>query len=276
MSNKKKIFKYSLNCECNHDYLLAKTYKSKPKNETNFRLNGKYLRKYYKCKFCEHHFSDHNYDLSSIYSKDYIKFAYGNYDDLKNRFIKIKNLDPIKSDNHHRCLRIKSFFKKIDKKIKTLDIGAGLGVFPSRLKSSKFRDFYLIETDNLNIKFLKEYLKFKKTFKRKSNLKNIKFDLITLNKVIEHVPNPTLFLKNYLKHLKKNGFIYIEVPNVDAKEDPLGYEREEFFIEHHHIFSKLSLILMLSKLRLNIIQIKKIREPSSKYTLFCFAQKTEV
>jgi len=151
-----------------------------------------------------------------------------------------------------------------------------LGVFPNKLKSRKFRDFCLIETDNLNIKFLREYLKFKKTFKAKSNIKNIKFDLITLNKVIEHVTNPTLFLKNYLKYLKKDGFIYIEVPDIDAKEDPLGYEREEFFIEHHHVFSKLSLILMLSKLKLNILQIKKIREPSSKYTLFCFAQKTKV
>lgn len=276
MRNKKKKFKYSLNSNCNCNYLLAKTYKSRPKNETNFRLNGKYLRRYYKCRFCEHHISDHNYDLSSIYSKDYIKLTYGNYDDLKKKFKKINNFNPIKSDNHHRCLRINSFFKKIDKKIKTLDVGAGLGVFPYKLKSSKFRDFYLIERDNLNIKFLKKYLKFKKTFKTKSNLKKIKFDLITFNKVIEHVPNPTRFLKNYLKYLKKNGFIYIEVPNIDAKEDPLGYEREEFFIEHHHIFSKLSLIFMLSKLKLNIIQIKKIREPSSKYTLFCFAQKTKV
>ena len=90
------------------------------------------------------------------------------------------------------------------------------------------------------------------------------------------MPNPTLFLKNYLKYLKKDGFIYIEVPNIDAKENSLGYEREEFFIEHHHVFSKLSLILMLLKLKLNILQIKKIREPSSKYTLFCFAQKTKV
>jgi len=110
MKNKKKIFKYSLNCDCNHDYVLAKTYRLRPKNETNFRLNGKYFRRYYKCKFCEHHISDHNYDLSSIYSKDYIKFAYGNYDDLKNKFKKINNLNSSKSDNHHRCLRINSFF----------------------------------------------------------------------------------------------------------------------------------------------------------------------
>ena len=273
MQNKKKKFKYSLNCDCNHNYLIAKTYRSRPKKETNFKIKGKYLRRYYKCNFCEHHVSDHNYDLSSIYSKYYIKFTYGNYDDLKKKFKKINNLNPIKSDNHYRCLRINSFFNRINKKIKTLDVGAGLGVFPNKLKSNKFRDFYLIETDKINIKFLKEYLKFKKTFKTRSSLKNIKFDLITLNKVVEHVPNPTLFIKNYLKCLKKKGFIYIEVPNIDAKEDPLGYDREEFYIEHHHVFSKLSLTLMLSKLNLNILQIKKIREPSSKYTLFCFAQK---
>ena len=74
-------------------------------------------------------------------------------------------------------------------------------------------------------------------------------------------------------NLKKNGYFYIEVPDIAAQKDNLGYEREEFYIEHHHVFSKISLILMLSKLNLKIIKIEQIREPSSKYTLFCFAKK---
>ena len=272
MAELKKL-NYKLDSYCKHKFILVKTYTSKPKSEVNFKLNGKYLRRYYECKICNHHISDHKYNLSSLYSGDYVKATYGNYEDLKLRYKKINNLKPIKSDNFNRCLRIRSFFKKINKTFKTLDIGSGLGIFPKKLKSKKFNDITLIETDKIYINFLKNYLNFKKTFKKQSNLKNKKFDFITLNKVLEHIVNPSLFLKKYLNNLKKNGYIYIELPNIDAREDHIGYDREEFFIEHHHVFSKISLILMLTKLNLKILKVEKIQEPSSKYTLFCFAQK---
>ena len=272
MAELKKL-KYRLDSYCKHEFILAKTYISKPIGEVKFKLNSKYKRRYYKCLICNHHISDHNYNLNSLYSGDYISSTYGNYEDLKIRFNKINKLKPIKSDNFNRCLRIKYFFKKFNKKFKTLDIGSGLGIFPKKLKSKKFKDITLIETDNVNISFLKNYLNFKKTFKKQSNLRKTKFDFITLNKVLEHIANPSLFLKKYLKNLNINGYLYIEVPDLDAKEDKIGYDREEFFIEHHHVFSKVSLILMLTKLNLKILKIETIREPSSKYTLFCFAQK---
>ena len=78
-----------------------------------------------------------------------------------------------------------------------------------------------------------------------------------MNKVLEHIPNPYLFLKKYLNNLKKNGYVYIELPNIDARRDKIGYDREEFFIEHHHAFSKISLILMLTKLNLKILKSRK-------------------
>lgn len=273
MDELKKKFNYNLNSLCKHKYFLVKIYKSKPKFEINFRLSGKYNRKYYECSICGHHISDHEYDLSLLYSGNYIESTYGSYEDLKKKFNKIKKLRPTQSDNYYRCLRIKSFFEKINKPFKTLDIGSGLGIFPSRLQSKKFKDISLIETDKININFLKNYLNFKETYKSQKDIKKKKFDLITLNKVLEHIENPSQFLKDYLKNLKINGYLYIEVPNIDAKEDHSGYNREEFFIEHHHVFSKTSLILMLLKLELDILKIEKIREPSSKYTLYCFARK---
>lgn len=275
MAELKKL-KYKLDSYCKHKFILAKTYISKPKGEISFKLNGKYIRRYYKCKICDHHISDHNYDLESLYSGDYVNSTYGNYKGLKKKFDKINKLKPLKSDNYNRCLRINSFFSKINKNFKTLDIGSGLGIFPKKLKSKKFKDITLIETDEINIDFLKNYLNFKKTYKKQSCLKNKNFDFITLNKVLEHIDNPFLFLKKYLKNLKKYGYIYIEVPDLDAREDQIGYNREEFFIEHHHVFSITSLILMLTKLNLKILKIKKIKEPSSKYTVFCFAQKIDM
>ncbi len=269
-----KNFKYKIDCWCRPKFRLAKTYRHKPKGEVNFNLKGKYFRKYYECLICKHHISNHKYDLKKLYSGNYISSTYGNYEGLTTRYNKISTLNPKKSDNYNRCLRINSFFKNIKKKnFKILDVGSGLGVFPKKLQSKKFSNFTLIETDNLNIQFLKKYLKFKRVYKKQSNLKKNKFDLITLNKVLEHIENPSIFLKKYLKNLKKNGYLYIEVPDLDARNDKSGYEREEFFIEHHHVFSKDSLMFMLSKLNLKIIKLEKIIEPSTKYTLFCFAQK---
>ena len=95
-----------------------------------------------------------------------------------------------------------------------------------------------------------------------------KYDLITFNKVLEHIEKPNKILKKFSRILKKKGFIYIEVPDVAAaKESSL---REEFFIEHHHVFSKLSLANLIKNSDLKIKEIKSIKEPSGKYTLYCF------
>ena len=260
----KKKLKYFLNTSCNHKFVLAKIFTSKPDGEIKFPLSGKYRRKYYKCEICDHHISDHNYDLNSLYKGDYISSTYGNYDGLKLRFKKIFNLKSKLSDNYHRCLRIKKFFENARKPIKMLDIGAGLGVFPKKLKNNKFKNIYLIETDDININFLKNFLKFKNTFKYKKFIKNHKFDLITLNKVLEHIPDPISFLKKYLKNLKKGGFVYISTKH-DARLK-LVIVRE--FYRTPSYFSDISLITMMNKLDLKSSKIKKNSKPSTKYTCF--------
>ena len=47
-----------------------------------------------------------------------------------------------------------------------------------------------------------------------------------MNKVIEHIKNPALMLKKAKKNLKKNGLIYIEVP--DATKASKRVKIEEF------------------------------------------------
>jgi SAM-dependent methyltransferase len=99
-----------------------------------------------------------------------------------------------------------------------------------------------------------------------------KFDIITFNKVIEHAKNPIAFIKCSKKHLKKGGFVYIEVPDAEsASRDKCGYEREEFTIDHPHIFSLASLSIAVTKSNMKLISLKRIIEPSGKYTLRAFA-----
>ena len=54
-----------------------------------------------------------------------------------------------------------------------------------------------------------------------------KFDIITLNKVIEHVKNPKALIAKSIKNLKNNGVIYIEVPDEKAKTG--GKKRRIFY-----------------------------------------------
>ena len=127
-----------------------------------------------------------------------------------------------------------------------------------------------LEKDKLLINHLKNFL-FIKTF---SNLKSLqkKYNFITVNKVLEHVPNTKLFLNLILKKLKKNGYIYLEVPDYIACRSSL-INREEFFIEHYNVFSEVSLLRILCKCNLTLLSMKRIIEPSGKHTLYAFCQK---
>ena len=73
------------------------------------------------------------------------------------------------------------------------------------------------------------------------------------------------------KFLKKDGLIYVEVPDVRAKIG--GKLRGEFCIDHLHIFSHQSLENLIKKSSLTTIKIMRIHEPSGKYTIFAFVKK---
>ena len=70
---------------------------------------------------------------------------------------------------------------------------------------------------------------------------------------------------------KNKGFIYIEVPSVEAAK--LDFEREEFFIEHLHVFSKNLLKILIQECELKNKITKFEIEPSGKYTLRGIAVK---
>ena len=107
--------------------------------------------------------------------------------------------------------------------------------------------------------------------KEKLDKINEKFDVITSFQVLEHVENPKIIMRKIKKILKNNGILYIEVP--DAKASIEGKYREEFFIEHLHVFSMKSLRNTLKKIKFKIIKIKSIKENSGKYTLYAFCKK---
>ena len=100
---------------------------------------------------------------------------------------------------------------------------------------------------------------------------DLRYNIISLNKVLEHVEKPNELLSLCKRILDENGFIYIEVPDGQcAAQDKLGFGREEFFMEHHHAFSENSTKKMIENAGFELINIESIKEPSTKYTIRAF------
>jgi hypothetical protein len=81
-------------------------------------------------------------------------------------------------------------------------------------------------------------------------------------------------LQKSRKHLDPYGLVYIELPDGEMAEAD-GPDREEFFVDHHHIFSTTSLSMMAHKAGFSVLQIQRLQEPSTKYTLRAFLEPIE-
>ena len=254
--------KATLNCRCDHSFKeLVFEYKEPPEGETDFGFSkNEYYRNSQKCSSCNHYFSFNNMDMDNFYQDRYVNSTYGGF--IHEKFKKIISLPRNKSDNYWRVKRlseyIKEFFKDT-KKNNLLDIGSGLGIFPYAMKKAGFLCTAL-DPDPKAAKHIREELKIDTIegdlFKIKTNKK---FNIATLNKVLEHVYDPVKMLKKTSEFVENGGLIYIELPDGEIASK-YGKNREEFFIEHHHVFSFNSLLLMAESANLIPLKIERINE----------------
>jgi SAM-dependent methyltransferase len=267
-----KYSKLNNSCNCftnrkNVNLIEIYTYKKRPKNEPDYKIKN-YFRKIKKCPICNHFFAEHKINISKLYKKEYSIISTGN--NIQKKFDFINSLGK-KSDNYYRVKRIISHFSNFKKKIDLLDVGSGISIFLYQVKINTNWNVLGIEPDINYVNFAKKnkinviHSNFKKNILKK------KFNIITLNKVIEHIKNPLNFLTTVKQYLKKNGQIYIEVPDgLSASKSPKGKDQSEFNLDHFHIFSKTSLLKVASLSGLKCIKIKSIKEKSKKFTIYGF------
>jgi len=268
----------TLRCICEKKYCKRiVSYNTPPKGEVLFDL-GKdpYLREYLSCDICSHMYGKHNLDLSSLYSRNYVDATYGDRKGMVERLKKILNLPDEHSDNIPRVRRIEEFWKSVmashasDSPRTLLDVGAGIGVFPAVMRDLGWIAT-AIEPDARTASHLREEVgirAFNQDFLKLSSKELGVFSLVTFNKVLEHLEDPISLLSRAKHFLSKNGICYIEVPDIRASEE--SFLREEFFIEHHHIFSILSCAAMAERSGFRVLKIERIIERSGKYTIFAF------
>ena len=86
----------------------------------------------------------------------------------------------------------------------------------------------------------------------------MKFDLVTLNQVLEHVVDPVGFLRSIAADVAPGGAVYVEVPDVSD----IGYlppDHDRFHQQHLWIFSKDSLSKLAQKAGYEIVAVDTVR-----------------
>jgi SAM-dependent methyltransferase len=252
-------------------------YTEPPVGEVGFkRAPGQaYYREVWQFDLSKHFVSTHRMDVATSYGGDYVDATYMDATGMARTFARIIALPPDRSDNAGRIHRIVTFaqgYFERSNDVRLLDVGSGLGVFPWAVKQAGWTCTAL-DPDPRAVRHIKEVVGVNTVCGDFMAVASPgRFDIITFNKVLEHVPDPIEMLRRAHDCIAPGGFVYIEVPDGEMASLE-GPGREEFFIEHLHIFGFSSLAMLINRSGFEPLLIERLVEPSSKYTLraFCVA-----
>lgn len=255
------------------DTELVFAFDASPAGETDFGFSP-YYRELRKCSACGVFFNSHAFDLSSLYSLQYNQTKYAN--ELARMFRRIMALPPHASDNHGRVKRVVEWLEGSGvqpRRAEILDVGSGLAVFAAQLHRQGLR-CHCVDPSPLSAAHALEHAHAVSaiTGSIEDWPLNRAVDLITWNKVLEHVSDPVALLVQSKRRLKPGGSLYIELPDGETALGTAGPERQEFFIEHVTAWSMPALQHLASRAGLTVLESGSIREPSGKFTLFAFTR----
>ena len=194
-------------------------YDAPPPGETDFPLGEgqRYEREYRRCRVCGHFVAVHDLDLSGLYEGEYMDSTYAG-DQLRETFERIMSLPPERSDNLQRVARIRRFWTDRRGEVggTLLDVGSGLGVFGARMKEAGW-SCTALDPDPRSVRHAAEVVgvhAVQADFTTAGELG--RFDLVTFNKVLEHIDDPVAMLARARAYLADGGFVYVEVPDGEA------------------------------------------------------------
>ena len=253
--------------------LLARrvfVYDCAPEGETDFEFADEdYYREVWQFQPTGHYVSVHEMGDSLDYTGDYVSNTYVDGEGIHRAFQRVQDLPTEKSDNFGRVsylLDAVSQYGLSPEGLSVIDVGSGTGVFPFSITELGWRCL-AIDPDLRAVEHMETRLGLDALCGEfDSGLEIGQFDLLTLNKVLEHVVDPVGMLSLVHEYTRPAGLVYLEVPDGETAE-LAGQGREEFFVDHHHVFSAKSIEYLATQVGLECLEIERLTEPSSKFTL---------
>ena len=241
-----------------------------------------FKRTWHRCSSCAVlqavHYNGMDEKLAQISDK-YYSIDFGSLTS-GSRFERIQKIPDEKSDNYHRVRRIGDFYRNWIQSFEKsstpsiLDIGGGMGVFLCKyLEVNPDFTGVMIEPDRESTTHIDSSFPFEFHNRLFSGQEEYQrdFDIVTLNKVVEHIEKPHQLLSDIQKVLnKKHGLLYIEIPdemNVYYKpssDNSLGSL-------HHHLYNPHSLNYLLESTGYTVLRIERMFEASGKISIYAFA-----
>lgn len=252
------------------------TYSEPPPLETRFPLakGERYWRELHRCGHCGHYVESFAPDQGQLYSGEYVSTLYQDDDGIRRAFDRINALPPEQSDNVGRVRFIDNYCRSRWSGRRTprlLDVGAGLGVFPFRMKQAGW-DCVALDVDERLGAHHRDVIGVQALTGDVRTIEGVgTFELVSFNKVLEHVDEPVAMLSSVGRLLTPDGLVYVELPDGEAAEAE-GKEREEFLLGHKHVFSLASYARLIANAGFELLTCERLREPSTKFTLRGFVR----
>ena len=196
---------------------------------------------------------------------------------LRPKYDRVMSMPESSSDNAGRVARVLAY---VNRRLPAggarhaVDIGAGLGVFLARFLPQAGTHWRgtAVEPDPHAAAHLRSLDLFDVIEARFGHDSDIRAgDLITLNKVIEHLPHPQGLLEACRSKLADRGVLYVEVPDEwtigrrPANDNILG-------ALHKHLYGPRALTALLERSGLVVVRLERMFEPSGKISLVAFAE----
>ena len=127
------------------------------------------------------------------------------------------------------------FYKNgLNKSNHFLDFGCGKGLFLKFLSFFRYKNLNGLEIEKNRADFSKKINPKSKIFQNINELKQKKYDFISLIHVLEHIKNPDDIIKQLKTLLNNNKFLMIEVPNYNSLSSKIASKFWAHFTPQYH------------------------------------------
>jgi len=193
---------------------------------------------------------------------------------MTEKFARIMALPPEQSDNRQRVARVIAAADRwlpSGTRRSVVDVGSGMGVFLAALTETPGWQGLAIEPSPQACEHLRRIGGFRVQeglFSAELGLGG--HDLITFNKVIEHIRHPHSVLRDARAAVAPSGLIYVEVPH---RLSAYCHPAEHFILGalHHHLYSVPALTRLLEECGWVTLEAGTTYDPSGKVTAYALA-----